>query len=183
MMMKPFHLIIVLLGVLLLSGCSTSPNYACGTPQGGKCQSVSDSYLSALGKKLKGNAGNAAVTKTANTTTGKPAVEASARVTQYIPEGVAIRSLPQVMRVWIAPWEDNNGVFHDQSYSYFVADAGEWSLRANTEKSLYPNGYALLARPTDKTAAPADNKADAKPKAAMTTQQAQDQALDFMAGE
>lgn len=179
MMMKPFHLIIVLLGVLLLSGCSTSPNYACGTPQSGKCQSVSDSYLSALGKKLKGNA---TATKTTNTT-GKPAVEASARVTQYIPEGVAIRSLPQVMRVWIAPWEDNNGVFHDQSYSYFVADAGEWSLRANTEKSLYPNGYALLARPTDKTAAPADNKADAKPKAAMTTQQAQDQALDFMAGE
>lgn len=179
MMMKPFHLIIVLLGVLLLSGCSTSPNYACGTPQGGKCQSVSDSYLSALGKKLKGNA---TATKTTNTT-GKPAVEASARVTQYIPEGVAIRSLPQVMRVWIAPWEDNNGVFHDQSYSYFVADAGEWSLRANTEKSLYPNGYALLERPTDKTAAPADNKADAKSKAAMTTQQAQDQALDFMAGE
>ena len=179
MMMKPFHLIIVLLGVLLLSGCSTSPNYACGTPQSGKCQSVSDSYLSALGKKLKGYA---TATKTTNTT-GKPAVEASARVTQYIPEGVAIRSLPQVMRVWIAPWEDNNGVFHDQSYSYFVADAGEWSLRANTEKSLYPNGYALLARPTDKTAAPADNKADAKPKAAMTTQQAQDQALDFMAGE
>ena len=178
-MMKSFHLIIVLLGVLLLSGCSTSPNYACGTPQGGKCQSVSDSYLSALGKKLKGNA---TATKTTNTT-GKPAVEASARVTQYIPEGVAIRSLPQVMRVWIAPWEDNNGVFHDQSYSYFVADAGEWSLRANTEKSLYPNGYALLARPTDKTAAPADNKADAKPKAAMTTQQAQDQALDLMAGE
>ena len=179
MMMKPFHLIIVLLGVLLLSGCSTSPNYACGTPQSGKCQSVSDSYLSALGKKLKGNA---TATKTTNTT-GKPAVEASARVTQYIPEGVAIRSLPQVMRVWIAPWEDNNGVFHDQSYSYFVADAGEWSLRANTEKSLYPNGYALLARPTDKTAAPADNKADAKPKAALTTHQAQDQALDFMAGE
>ena len=178
-MMKSFHQISVLLGVLLLSGCSTSPNYACGTPQGGKCQSVSDSYLSALGKKLKGNA---TATKTTNTT-GKPAVEASARVTQYIPEGVAIRSLPQVMRVWIAPWEDNNGVFHDQSYSYFVADAGEWSLRANTEKSLYPNGYALLARPTDKTAASADNKADAKPKAAMTTQQAQDQALDFMAGE
>ena len=178
-MMKSFHLIIVLLGVLLLSGCSTSPNYACGTPQSGKCQSVSDSYLSALGKKLKGNA---TATKTTNTT-GKPAVEASARVTQYIPEGVAIRSLPQVMRVWIAPWEDNNGVFHDQSYSYFVADAGEWSLRANTKKSLYPNGYALLERPTDKTAAPADNKADAKPKAAMTTQQAQDQALDFMAGE
>ena len=178
MMMKPFHLISVLLGVLLLSGCSTSPNYACGTPQGGKCQSVSDSYLSALGKKLKGNG---ATTNT--TTSGKSAVEATARVTQYIPEGVAIRSLPQVMRVWIAPWEDNNGVFHDQSYSSFVADAGEWSLRANTEKSLYPNGYALLERPTDKTAAPADNKADAKPKAAMTTQQAQDQALDFMAGE
>lgn len=173
--------ITVLLAMLFISGCSTSPSYACGTPQGGKCQSVSDSYLSALGKKLKGSS----ATTGTSTKTSKPAVEATAKVTQYIPEGVAIRSLPQVMRVWIAPWEDNNGVFHDQSYSYFVADAGEWTLRANTEKSLYPNGFALLERPTDKTATPDEASKDSKPKpkAAMTTQQAQDQALDFMAGE
>ncbi|MDD5394999.1 MAG: TraV family lipoprotein [Thiothrix sp.] len=164
---------------LLLSGCSTSPSYACGSVQGGKCQSVSDSYLTALGKKLKGSGG----------TPGKAgkAVEATgARVTQYIPEGIAIRSMPQVMRVWVAPWEDNNGVFHDQGYSYFVADAGQWALSANTEKSIYANGYMALEHPTEK--GPVGGAADkastkGKPPVAMTTAQAQGQAQDFMAGD
>ncbi len=181
--MIKLYSLIILLAALALSGCSTSPSYACGTPQGGKCQSVSDSYLSALGKKLKGGASSATSATATPDKQGKPAVEATARVTQYIPEGVAIRSLPQVMRVWVAPWEDNNGVFHDQSYSYFVADAGEWSLRANTEKSLYPNGYALLERPTDKDPTPTTDSKTKPPAAAMTTQQAESAAVDFMAGE
>lgn len=178
--MKTHYLVATLSAVLLASGCSTSPNYACGSPQGGKCQSVSDSYLMALGKKLKGSVGEGSKGMDAK------AVEASAGVTQYIPEGVAIRSMPQVMRVWLAPWEDSNGVFHDQSYSYFVADAGEWTLRANTEKSIYANGYMALERPTEKEPAKtgSDGK-DTKPVSAtpaITRQEAEEQARDLMAG-
>ena len=82
--------------------------------------------------------------------------------------------------MWIAPWEDNNGVFHDQSYNYFVADRGEWTLRANTEKSIYANGYMALERPTEKQPAGTGDKPKDKP--AMTTQAATESALDFAAG-
>ncbi|WMP17317.1 TraV family lipoprotein [Thiothrix lacustris] len=171
-------MMVVVAATVLLSGCSTSPTYSCGSPQGGKCQSVTDSYLSALGKKLKGIASPAAGS---DGTSGK-AVEASARVTQYIPEGVAIRSSPQVLRVWVAPWEDNNRVFHDQSYNYFVADSGEWMLRANTEKSLYANGYRALARPTEKQPVASGDTPAQPAKPAMTTAEATAAALDFAAG-
>ena len=168
---------VVMAAAVLLAGCSASPAYTCGSPQGGKCQSVTDAYLSALGKKLKGRSGS-----DADTPNGNGLAETRARVTQYVPEGVAIRSSPQVMRVWVAPWEDNNGVFHDQSYNYFVADSGEWTLRANTEKSIYANGYKALARPTEKQPV-GGNDAPAKPaKPAMTTAEATASALDFAAG-
>jgi conjugal transfer pilus assembly protein TraV len=169
------------LSALLLSGCSTSPSYACGSVQGGKCQSVSASYLMALGKNLKGSGSTSD-----KAGKGGKAVEATgARVTQYIPEGIAIRSMPQVMRVWVAPWEDNNGVFHDQNYNYFVADSGQWALSANTEKSIYANGYMALEHPTEKepTGAADSSKKPAKPVSAMTKADAQGQAQDFMAGE
>lgn len=168
---------------VLAAGCSTSPQYACGSPQGGQCQSVTDAYLAALGKKLKAVTG---ANRSSSPTPPSETPETNAHVTQYIPAGIAIRSLPQVMRVWIAPWEDNNGVFHDQSYSYFVADAGDWTLRANTDQSL-ANGYKALTRPTDKqpvtAATPEAGKAGsviAKP--AMTSAEAEAQAFDFMEG-
>lgn len=174
--MNSQHLLLLAACGLLAAGCSASPTYACGSPQGGKCQSVTQAYLAALGKRLKGGSQDTA-------SNGQPD---AARVTQYIPAGVAIRSLPQVMRVWIAPWEDSNGVFHDQSYNYFVADSGEWTLRANTARSIYANGYQALERPTEKQpAASADSKVgDAgKPAAAITQADAQAQAFDFMQGD
>lgn len=165
---------------LLLAGCSTSPNYACGAAPGGKCESVTDAYFAAIGKKTGSNRGGG---------TAK-ATEATARVTQYIPEGVAIRTQPQVMRVWTAPWEDNSGVFHDQGYSYFVADPGEWTLRANTEKSIYGDGYMTLEHPSGKEGSGDTNDTGGKakgggkvtlpPAPAMTKGEAKGQAMDFL---
>ena len=90
MIMKKYHKSmagVCLLGMALLaSGCSTSPSYACGSPEGGKCQSVTDAYLAMKGRQANGSG------STDGDSTGKP--DAPARVTQYIPEGVAIRSLP-----------------------------------------------------------------------------------------
>jgi conjugal transfer pilus assembly protein TraV len=175
-MMKKQLLVLCVVSVsVLFAGCSTSPNYACGSPAGGKCQSVKESYLAALGKKLSAGGSSSSSSSSSN---GKP-VEATSRVTQYVPEGVAIRSMPQVMRVWVAPWEDANGVFHDQQYSYFVADPGQWTLKANTEKTIYGAGYPVLESPTDKTPAK-DDKKPSKPE--MTMMQAEQAAIDLTTG-
>lgn len=36
---------------------------------------------------------------------------------------------PTIARVWFAPWEDGNGLLHDQEYVYMVLDRGGWALR------------------------------------------------------
>ena len=43
-------------------------------------------------------------------------------------------SEPTVLRVWIAPWEDNRKVPHDQSFLYAVADPGHWQVAHSRKK-------------------------------------------------
>ena len=42
--------------------------------------------------------------------------------------GDPVRSAQQVRRVWLAPWEDDDEVLHDQSYLYLVVDPGRWQV-------------------------------------------------------
>ena len=39
-----------------------------------------------------------------------------------------LRSAQKVRRVWLAPWEDEDEILHDQSYFYMVVDAGRWQI-------------------------------------------------------
>lgn len=44
---------------------------------------------------------------------------------------------PQVQRIWMAPFEDSDGVLHDQSYRYLVLNNGGWQVahtKANVKK-------------------------------------------------
>ena len=50
------------------------------------------------------------------------------------PEGaVALRLPAQVMRVWIAPWEDSRGDLHAPGYLYTEIEPRRWSLGAPVE--------------------------------------------------
>ncbi len=49
-------------------------------------------------------------------------------MTQALQTGAPIRSAPRILRVWFAPWEDNDGDLHDQSYVYLGVDAGKWQI-------------------------------------------------------
>ena len=50
------------------------------------------------------------------------------------PEGpVPLRAPAQVMRVWIAPWEDSRGDLHAPGYVYTEIEPRRWSLGAPAE--------------------------------------------------
>ena len=169
----------LLVSVSFMVGCSTTPKYACGTPEDGKCQSVGDAYMNALGKKIKHTFTKGSKRTAVSDSDIATSYDVSPKVTQYVPEGVAILSQPQVMRVWVAPWEDAQGVFHDQSYQYTVVDSGQWTLRANTEKSIYPSPYMRLEHPTEKVPESTLLKPPAA-KPSMTTAQAEAAAQDLV---
>jgi len=45
--------------------------------------------------------------------------------------GMPMRTPERILRVWLAPFEDQEGDLHDQQYFYVTVNNGAWSLEAN----------------------------------------------------
>ena len=130
--------------LLALSGCAGmmtgldgQGKFSCKAPDGISCASLSGVYANAVQNNLPGQR-----------TTAEAAKEPSAvqKIARQAPSsGEPIRSAPQVRRVWLAPWEDDEEVLHDQSYFYFVVDPGQWQVEYSRRKAS--DGYRPIAPP------------------------------------
>lgn len=63
--------------------------------------------------------------------------------------GMPIRSQPRMLRIWVAPWRDEDDTLHDQSYLYVMIDPGQWQIEHSraatvqkTMRRLQPLGAA-----------------------------------------
>lgn len=121
-----------LAGCMSMSGTGGKSEMTCAAPEGVPCQSVSGVYANALA----GNLPRAVATPSAD----PAAVAAAGQPTSYrrafdASGGVgAIRSEPTVIRIWFAPWEDNDGDLHEDSRVYLQIDAGRWLIEHNRER-------------------------------------------------
>lgn len=59
---------------------------------------------------------------------GDGSVQASAAGRPQVDRPTPVRTPAQVMRVWIAPWEDNRGVLHVGGYHFMEVIARRWTL-------------------------------------------------------
>ena len=110
-----------------MSGFDGGSQFACKAPDGVTCSSLSGVYANAVANNLpalrKDGKGDAkGVPRTGELVGRAPS------------SGEPIRSQPKILRVWIAPWEDADGDFHDQSYVYLVADPGRWGIEHNQKR-------------------------------------------------
>ena len=152
----------VTLGCVLasLSGCGTlsglggTSEFACSAPDGVSCESVSGVYANSLAGTLpsqqrkKGSNSEADGFSDSNTPpayieTLQPTL--SPRDMAAMDSGLPIRQPPRVLRVWVAPWEDESGDLHDQKYFYTVVNAGGWLIEANKNaiQERFRPGYPL----------------------------------------
>jgi conjugal transfer pilus assembly protein TraV len=126
--------------VLGLSGCASNlsgvggtPTYACKAPTGAQCTSVSGVYANAgqgvrqlLGSDAPSAVGSAALGRAAST---MPTVSPIApRAAAPAPSPAALRTVPRVLRLWIAPWEDSDGDLHEASTVHVLIDHGRWLI-------------------------------------------------------
>lgn len=74
-----------------------------------------------------------------------PATEKlSPRNLAAISTGFPLRTPDRVLRIWVAPYEDEEGALNDQKYIYVTVERGAWHLEANRKaiqvpyKQIYP---------------------------------------------
>lgn len=114
---------------LLLAGCASDKGetLACPRPDGTSCESLSSVY--------------------ARTTPPVPPliVPAAPELSAAGPAPASARPELQparLLRVWVAPWQDEDGDLHDRQYLYIVLEPAAWSL-----------GPARIVRPPQPPAA------------------------------
>lgn len=170
-----------IISALLLAGCSTfsgldaSSDFACKARPGVSCQSISGVHQNASAGNLPFQRGGEETTdatgndpekkeakndadgekksppKYGATKTGTPE-KVSPRDMNAAYSGMPVRQPPLVLRVWMAPYEDESGDLYDQSYFYTMVHSGRWMIEANRSsignqyRPIYP-----LVRPNRNT--------------------------------
>jgi conjugal transfer pilus assembly protein TraV len=121
--------------MLALSGCAGMTgldgqgSFSCKAPDGISCASLSGVYANAVQNNLPGQRAQGKAEK-------DKVPEAKGRIdTAAMRSGDPLRSAQQVRRVWLAPWEDEDEVLHDQSYFYLVVDPGRWQIEHSRRKA------------------------------------------------
>lgn len=153
----------VTLGCVLasLSGCGTlsglggTSEFACSAPDGVSCESVSGVYANSLAGTLPSQQRKKDPDGEAESFADKGSAPAYIETQQPIlspkdmaamDSGLPIRQPPRILRVWVAPWEDDSGDLHDQKYFYTVVNTGTWLIEANKNaiqdrfRPVYPLG-------------------------------------------
>lgn len=120
-----------LLVPLLLAGCALgSSKYSCkGRPGSPLCRSVTEVYEKTHNRdalvKLEREKEEAPVPE--NTKTPAPA-PLSPKPTVPVEDPLPIRTPAKVMRIWIAPWEDEDGDLIASGYVYTEIEPRRWQV-------------------------------------------------------
>ena len=151
-MIAPLVASLLLAGCASMSGLDASSSFGCKAPSGVSCQSISGVEANAAQGNLPfqredpaktfGN-GDKRTSEQGKDDKGGPAVihygESNGVTEKVSPRdmvaahtGMPVRQPPLVLRVWMAPYEDDDKDLHDQSYFYTVVHTGKWMIEANT---------------------------------------------------
>lgn len=122
--------------VTLLSGCANSQFSCPGMPNGVICKTPSQVYemtnsRDRLGEDDGGRAGCGAKCqerKRQGGGRGEASSRIGARLLQPINQPMPIREAPEVMRVWVAPYNDENDDLHWPSYVFTEITKRRWSI-------------------------------------------------------
>ena len=164
-------------GCASMSGLDASDSFSCKAAPGVNCQSISGVYANANAGNLPFQRNGGANSKNAEAGVAtdekpvyggsKPNAKVSPRDMNAAFSGMPVRQPPLVLRVWMAPYEDEAGDLHDQSYFYTMVHSGKWMIEANRNAitNQFRPIYPLTRQPqaeeagTDKKGVQAQQKA------------------------
>jgi conjugal transfer pilus assembly protein TraV len=181
----------VITGCTSLSGLGGSSSLSCALPAGSTCKPVIDVYKNTPTTTTSATPTNAAVVASAAPATpavrgeASPspltipvsAVQAMAAPRAYYAgntasgrpaptSGTPVRSATRMMRIWIAPYEDDEGALRDHGYLYVMVDAGRWQVEHN--RATIVRQYGPIKGPKVSNTAPATQSPDQQARAMIT---------------
>ena len=145
---------VLLTGCMSMSGLDASSSFSCKAAPGVNCQSISGVQQNSAAGNLPFQRQENGVPADSSDGKSEPkpyagsAARAEGKVSprdmnaQY--SGMPVRQPPLVLRVWMAPYEDESGDLHDQSYFYTMVHSGKWMIESNRNaisnqfKPIYP---------------------------------------------
>jgi conjugal transfer pilus assembly protein TraV len=128
-----------------MAGLDGKNEFACRAPDGVVCTSVSGVYANTVAGTLPAQQGgvapqHAAIESATDADPKHPADPlkpyASTPPASTAPAaGTPLLTPPRVLRLWLAPWVDEDGDLHDQAYLYVMWHRGAWQL-GHTEAGI-----------------------------------------------
>ena len=134
---KTFKILTLVVMVFGTSGCSWlgigQSNYTCpGGVDGVRCMSARQVYQATESSDYVKPTNTDSEDEKSTTATATPAGANSQRTSQIavpsIEQPVPIRTQAKVMRIWMAPWEDDDGDLHADGYLYTEIESRRWNL-------------------------------------------------------
>jgi conjugal transfer pilus assembly protein TraV len=142
-----------------LTGISGSESQSCPLSEGVTCKPMSQVYEESVlrGATPQKTVAAAAVAGAAE---APSRAEVSRRARAVDPEtgAVPLRSRPNVMRLWIAPWEDADGDLHEDAWIAVRLDDGAWNIDHVKQRVRRAYGAAITPPPVAASEKPADAK-------------------------
>ncbi len=118
---------VLLAGCASLSGVGGESHYACPAPQGVRCGSVTANYLQSLPGDRPGPLTSGPGAESERT---HAAAEPAPAAPAANPDATTpLRSPPRILKLWVAPWEDRDGVLHAAAFVFVPIDHGRWLLQ------------------------------------------------------
>lgn len=119
--MKKLSVIFILLSQLMLSACTTmNSSFDCPNKAGVNCKSLDQINRMVDNGQIRGQTD----ARTSTCVSCVPQFQ-TFPTSQYLP-GSPIRYGETVQRIWIAPYEDTVGNYHQDSIIYSVMKGGHW---------------------------------------------------------
>lgn len=117
--------IVVVVMTTLLSGCATQ--YGCkGMPDDPKCLSTTEAYQ--VTDKALPEPPKVAAAAQPSLSASKISQPPQQQPVPKIDDPTPIRTPAQVMRIWIAPWEDSDGDLMVSNYVYTELEPRRWMI-------------------------------------------------------
>lgn len=143
-----------LTGCVSMTGLTESSKFACKAPAGTTCTSVSGVYTNSSLNNAPSRPASLQVD-----TSGVPA-PAGATAFPVLAAGMPIRSQPRMLRIWMAPWRDEDDTLHDQAYMYVMVDPGKWLVERSRDATVQKTMTRLQPLGKPRTAAASSSQPD-----------------------